>query len=62
VPAIVFGHLRNWRAAWWALPYGLYFLGVLSWIQPYGLLTPQRASWLTRTLPAPAPATAPAEA
>jgi hyaluronan synthase len=50
-PAVLYAHLRERRHAWWALGYGVYSLLVLSWIQPYALVTPARAKWLTRTLP-----------
>ncbi|NLG63286.1 MAG: glycosyltransferase [Candidatus Cloacimonetes bacterium] len=51
MPALIFGHLREARSAWWAFPYGLYSLLCLSWIRPYALVTPHHASWLTRALP-----------
>lgn len=51
MPALIFGHLREARSAWWAFPYAVYFLLCLSWIQPYGLLTPHHSGWLTRALP-----------
>jgi hyaluronan synthase len=51
MPAVVFSHLRDTRGAWWAFPYAVYFLLCLSWIQPYALLTPHHAGWLTRALP-----------
>lgn len=50
-PALVYAHLRERRDAWWAFGYGAFSLLALSWIQPYALLTPARAKWLTRTTP-----------
>ena len=50
-PALLHGHLRDGRTAWWAFPYAVYSLVCLAWIQPYALATPHRSKWLTRTLP-----------
>lgn len=49
VPAAVFAATRSDGArGLWAVPYALYAAVFLSWVGPWGLVTPHRSAWLTR--------------
>ncbi len=62
VPALLYAWRCRAEEAVWAYAFGMFNLAALSWIGPYSLLTVHKSGWLTRQLPAAAPAPVPVEA
>jgi hyaluronan synthase len=50
LPFATYGVLRHWKGSFWVFPFGLYQMLVLTWLTPFGCLTPHQNGWMTRRL------------
>lgn len=51
VQVFFYGKRHQFKDAFWAYPYSIFFTFTLFWITPYAIATVSRNGWLTRTIP-----------